>query len=81
MNQKRSRELRKLSGFVKASKLPTTVDERSHSWRERWNSDKNRWEFRPSQLAVMRYGFKDKGWAKRSTYFTVGGKVRKEIFS
>jgi hypothetical protein len=86
MNGKRSRELRQLSGYVKPPAEPTPVVSRSHTWRERFEPNpkpgkRARVQVRPTQLAVMRYGFTDLGWKPRSAYFTLTGKVRKEIYS
>jgi hypothetical protein len=85
MNGKRAKELRQLSGYVKPSKKPTPVLSRSHTWRERWEPNprpgqRARRQIRPTQLAVLRYGLKDLGWGPRSRYYTLTGKVRKEVY-
>jgi hypothetical protein len=77
MNGKRSRELRQLSGYVKAPKTPTPVGDRLHGWTARVEQGKV--QVRPSKIGVQRYGFTDLGWQARSKYFDLRGRLRRHL--
>lgn len=76
-----SRKARKRAGerLVRAPKIPTPIERRSHSWRSRWNPKRNRTEVRPTRLAVVRYGIPDLGWLTSSRYFKRDGSLRKWV--
>lgn len=74
-----ARKARKRAGipFAKPAKTPTPALDRSHSWRQRWVVKKMRWEYRPSRIAIVRYGVRDLGWQAAGKYLTRAGKLTK----
>jgi hypothetical protein len=75
MTSGRRTKANRREAFVHPVKIPTDPVSRTHSWRER--IEKGKVQIRPTQLAVNHYGLRDLGWAPRSRYFTLTGKLRK----
>lgn len=74
-----ARKARKRAGikFEKAPKIPTPELSRSHTWKVRFNVQKARVEYRPSRIAVNRYGVRDLGWQIGEKYRTRAGHLTK----
>lgn len=74
-----ARKARKRAGITltKPAKVPTPVLERSHTWLQRFDVKKQRWEYRPSRIGLHRYEIKDLGWQVAAKYLTKRGELTK----